>query len=50
MGNNQTKSTRRVADHGVVFTAEREVSAMLDLVKKKTERIHESEVLVNGST
>jgi hypothetical protein len=39
MKNNQTKSKRRVADHGEVFTAEREVNAMLDLVKQETERI-----------
>jgi hypothetical protein len=36
---NQTKSKQRVADHGEVFTAEREVNAMLDLVKSETERI-----------
>ena len=36
---NQTKSKQRVADHGEVFTAEREVNAMLDLVKQETERI-----------
>jgi SAM-dependent methyltransferase len=36
---NQTKSKQRVADHGEVFTAEREVNAMLDLVKPETERI-----------
>lgn len=35
----QTKSKQRVADHGEVFTAEREVNAMLDLVKHETERI-----------
>ena len=35
----QIKSKRRVADHGEVFTAEREVNAMLDLVKQETERI-----------
>lgn len=35
----QTKSKQRVADHGEVFTAEREVNAMLDLVKQETERI-----------
>lgn len=34
-----TKSKQRVADHGEVFTAEREVNAMLDLVKQETERI-----------
>ena len=37
--NVQTKSKQRVADHGEVFTAEREVNAMLDLVKQETERI-----------
>lgn len=37
--NNQTKSKKRVADHGEVFTAEREVNAMLDFVKQETERI-----------
>ena len=35
----QTKSKQRVADHGEVFTAEREVNAMLNLVKQETERI-----------
>lgn len=35
----QVKSKKRVADHGEVFTAEREVTAMLDLVKQETERI-----------
>ena len=35
----QLKSKSRVADHGEVFTAEREVNAMLDLVKQETERI-----------
>jgi len=35
----QTKSKQRVADHGEVFTADREVNAMLDLVKQETERI-----------
>lgn len=35
----QIKSKQRVADHGEVFTAEREVNAMLDLVKQETERI-----------
>lgn len=33
------KSKKRVTDHGEVFTAEREVNAMLDLVKQETERI-----------
>ena len=36
---NQIKSRQRVADHGEVFTNEREVNAMLDLVKAETERI-----------
>ena len=35
----QIKSRKRVADHGEVFTGEREVNAMLDLVKPETERI-----------
>lgn len=35
----QIKSKKRVAEHGEVFTAEREVNAMLDLVKQETERI-----------
>ena len=35
----QVKSKKRVANHGEVFTAEREVNAMLDLVKTETERI-----------
>lgn len=33
------KTRQRVADYGEVFTAEREVNAMLDLVKRETERI-----------
>jgi len=37
--NKQVKSKKRVADHGEVFTGEREVNAMLDLVKQETERI-----------
>lgn len=37
--NQQVKSKQRVAAHGEVFTAEREVNAMLDLVKHETERI-----------
>lgn len=35
----QFKSKRRVAEHGEVFTNEREVNKMLDLVKHETERI-----------
>jgi len=37
--NNQVKTKKRVADHGEVFTHEREVNAMLDLVKNETERM-----------
>jgi len=36
---NQIRTKKRVADHGEVFTAEREVNAMLDLVKNETDRI-----------
>ncbi len=35
----QIKSKQRVEDHDEVFTSEREVNAMLDLVKQETERI-----------
>ena len=35
----QVKSKQRVKDKGEVFTNEREVNAMLDLVKQETERI-----------
>ena len=35
----QVKSRQRVSEHGEVFTAEREVKAMCDLVKQETERI-----------
>ena len=34
----QTKSKQRVRDHGEVFTAEREVNAMLDLVAEEASR------------
>jgi len=37
--NKQVVSKKRVADHGEVFTSNREVNAMLDLVKQETERI-----------
>lgn len=36
---NQVRSKKRVNDHGEVFTADREVISMLDLVKRETERI-----------
>ena len=39
MAEQQIKSRERVAERGEVFTAEREVNAMLDLVKQETERI-----------
>ncbi|MFN3989175.1 MAG: SAM-dependent DNA methyltransferase [Erythrobacter sp.] len=39
MISNIIKSRQRVSDHGEVFTADREVNAMLDLVKPETERI-----------
>ncbi|BAR06760.1 type III restriction system methylase [Scardovia inopinata] len=35
----QVKSKQRVGEHGEVFTNEREVNAMLDMVKQETERI-----------
>lgn len=35
----QVVSKKRVADHGEVYTAKREVNAMLDLVKQETKRI-----------
>lgn len=39
MEEKQVKSKQRVTDHGEVFTAQREVNAMCDLVKQETERI-----------
>ena len=35
----QLVSRKRVVDHGEVYTNEREVNAMLDLVKQEAERI-----------
>ena len=35
----QVKSKQRVEEHGEVFTNEREVNDMLDMVKQETERI-----------
>lgn len=35
----QVKTRQRVTDHGEVFTSEREVNAMLDLVRQETDRI-----------
>jgi hypothetical protein len=37
--NAQIKHRKRVTDHGEVFTHEREVNSMLDLVKQETERL-----------
>ncbi len=39
MTNKQVKSKQRVADHGEVYTSDREVNAMLNLVRHETERI-----------
>ena len=39
MGKKQIKSKERVAEHGEVFTNEREVKAMCDLVNDETQRI-----------
>jgi len=39
MSEQQVKSRERVTAHGEVFTAAREVNAMLDLVKNETERL-----------
>jgi hypothetical protein len=39
MGSSQVITKRRVAEHGEVLTGQREVNAMLDLVKQETERI-----------
>ena len=36
---NQIKSKKRVADHGEVYTSDREVNNMLNLVKQETERL-----------
>lgn len=41
LNSNQIVTKQRVADHGGVLTAEREVNAMLDLVKPETRRILE---------
>ena len=35
----QVRTKQRVSDHGEVLTGQREVNAMLDLVKQETERI-----------
>ena len=39
MKGEQIKSRSRVKAHGEVFTAEREVKAMCDLVREETERV-----------
>lgn len=33
----QIKSKKRIADHGKVFTSDREVDTILDLVKQETD-------------
>ena len=38
-GSQQIRSKYRVEEHGEVFTSQREVNAMLDLVKEESERI-----------
>jgi SAM-dependent methyltransferase len=38
-GDRHIVSKQRVADHGEVYTRQREVNAMLDLVRRETERI-----------
>jgi len=54
MKNNQIKSKYRVTNHGEVFTHEREVNGMLDLVKNETENFayllfyHPNKVNENG--
>jgi hypothetical protein len=39
ISNNKSNNRQRITDHGEVFTSEREVNAMLDLVNQETERI-----------
>src|SRR3954452_2041350 len=39
MGASQVRTKKRVSDHGEVLTGQREVNAMLDLVKQETDRI-----------
>jgi hypothetical protein len=39
MTDGQMKTKQRVTDYGEVYTAPREVDAMLDLVKQETERM-----------
>ena len=39
MSKEQIVSRQRVTDHGEVYTSDREVNAMLDMVKQETERI-----------
>jgi hypothetical protein len=36
---NQVVSKKRITDHGEVFTSQRDVNAILGLVKQETERI-----------
>lgn len=39
ISDHQSRSRERISTHGEVFTARREVDAMLDLIKQETERI-----------
>jgi hypothetical protein len=39
MDDSQVRTKQRVADHGEVYTGDREVNAMLDLVAQETQRI-----------
>ena len=43
----QVKSKQRVEEHGEVFTPEREVVAMCDLVMQETERIESLYLKIN---
>ena len=46
-GKSQIKSKKRVSEHGEVFTNEREVKAMCDLVAQECDRI-DSRFLATG--
>jgi hypothetical protein len=45
----QVRTKKRVSDHGKVLTGQREVNAMLDLVKQETERIDSRSLIVFSS-
>ena len=46
MGKEQIKSKERVTEHGEVFTNEREVNAMLDLVKDERKTLERTTRIV----